>query len=67
LTTIKDILRGLSPPQREQIMYAFENSEPTYIEYQTGKYVAVNVNENVNLKEEDRVGTWSSGLILKGR
>lgn len=65
--SIKLILQSLSPPLREQIMYSFENEEPDFVEYETGKFLGVNIVDNQSLKVDDVSGVWSSGLILKGR
>jgi len=46
--TLKIILDILTPCQRDQLMYAFEQGWTQSIEYQPGKFIGVNVPNSDN-------------------
>jgi hypothetical protein len=62
---LREILNSLTPDQRELLNYAFEHQIGQHVEYETGKFIGVNV-ENIDyLSVEQSQGNWSSGVITK--
>jgi hypothetical protein len=66
MSSFKQIIDKLPSGQKDQIMYAFNHNETCHVEYEPGKYIGVNVSGN-NFKVQEKFGSWSHGLILKGR
>ena len=61
--SIKDIINGLTPQDREALMTAFEVRAPFHIEYEPGRFVGVNTDENPRLVTEAVAGHFRCGRI----
>jgi phage-related protein len=63
--TMLERLNNLTPKQRQQLQYAFENQIAQYVELSDHKFVGVGIAHLKHLKIEEAAGTWSFGTIVK--
>ena len=60
---IKEILKSLTPEQRKQLLYAFENNIPQYICIDGNRFIGVNVDHINHLIINQTEGVWSIGYL----
>jgi len=63
--TIQDILKSLPRSERDQLMYAFENSLSCIVKYRFGLFVAVNMIADDSYDIEQKAGVWCAGKLKK--
>jgi hypothetical protein len=61
--TVKSILDSLDKEQRRRLIHAFEQGFSQHVEYASGKFIGVNIQNAHNLKIDTEVGVWSIGEI----
>ena len=59
---LRDIINGLEPEQKRQLMYAFEHQFAQHVTLPGGKFVGVNVTSK-HLEITESAGQWSYGRI----
>ena len=63
---IRQIVEDLTDEQRKVLMHAFNNGLEACVEYNCGKFVAVNLGSPPSyLEVEEEMGRWSAGKVRK--
>jgi len=65
LAMIDDLIAKLDPLARKQLMVAFEQEMPHYIELDDNIFVGVNVEPLPHLQIIEQVGDWAYGKIVR--
>ncbi len=60
---IKEVIDGLPPQQKGQLMHAFENEFSQFIRLPDNKFIGVNVQTIKHLKIIESAGCWFYGII----
>ena len=63
MASIKEVLDKLPVDQKRQIMHAFDQEWSFFIEYETGKIIGVNTDNDVRVEPEQQAGAWTLGRL----
>jgi len=63
MQTMKEIIDALSPQEKQQLMYAFENGFSQHVRTPGNRFVGVSVDTIQHLSIEKRAGVWAYGTV----
>jgi len=60
---LREVLNNLSPSDREQLMYAFEQELAQFVVLADGHFIGVHLTPLKNLTVLETAGVWSYGTV----